>query len=183
MIIKNFNMRKFFVAFFLFALSFQSFGQKIIRDEIDKFEKTRLVETSWVKVLTMTRTIYIQAIASDNVIALRMKLMLGAPPEVFSVEEGESVYLLFSDDSVVKLINPRYTITSTGGGAIGFSGSAAQGLELILGAEDLSKLMGEAKVTALRIKTSKGVVDQEISSDKANELAKCYKLVYDLLNK
>lgn len=176
-------MRKIFVALLLVILSLHSFSQEIIRDEIDKFEKTRLVETSWVKILTMTKTIYIQAIASDDVIALRMKLMLGARPEVFSVEEGQSVYLLFSDDSVVKLTNPHYTITSAGGGSIGFAGSAAQGLELILGAEDLAKLMGDAKVTAIRIKTSKGVVDQEVSSEKADELAKCYKLVYDLLNK
>lgn len=176
-------MKKYLVVFLFFILSLQTFCQEIIRDEVDKFEKTRKVETSWVKVLSLTRTIYIQAASADNLIVLRMRLMLGAPPEVFAVEEGESVYLLFSDDSVVKLLNPHYTITSKGGGAIGFSGSSAQGLELILGAEDLSKLMGEATVTAIRIKTSKGYVDQDISSDKAEELAKCYKLVYDLLDK
>ncbi|WP_139150357.1 hypothetical protein [Flagellimonas zhangzhouensis] len=150
-------------------------GQEIVKNEVDEFTGSRVIESSW-ESLTKNSSLYsyVRFRKIDDEVFLNFKFMIGN--KVFSVDKGEVLYLKFVDDEIVKLFNAEYQLSNFGDGAIGIVGSQMLGVELICLIDNTILLkLKEKNLDKIRVYTSKGYAETNIKSKQAlklNELAR-----------
>lgn len=162
------------VLILLLLSSFPLFSQKIEKDIIDEFTKQRTTYTSWVKVDKGYMSI--RFIAVDDTKCLEYRYQSNRNIEI---DKGAELLFIDSNSNVHKLINGDYAIATIGGGATGFAGSKGLGIranyfgDISFFAKNLKKM---------RIYTTDGYMDRDISNKEAINLQKLYKLFIDTLS-
>ena len=144
-------------------------AQKIEKDIIDEFTKQRTIYTSWVKV--DKGSMKFRFISIDNSVCLEYRYQSN---HVIAIDKGAELLFLESyNNDVHKLTNIEYAIASIGGGATGFAGSNGLGIRTKY-VGDISFFKNNLK--KMRIYTTDGYIDKEISADEAINLQKLYKI-------
>lgn len=170
-------MRKILFAFLVLLLSQLSYSQYLKEDKIDDFTKFHYKSTSWEKLGSNTRGVIHYSISSvDSLIFLNIKYMDGS---VFSISKGDELLLKLENDSIIKTKNLSYSITTIGGGATGFNGSAAYGLNTSYDIKytDLL-LLKKYSILKVRINTSKSFIDIDIKPKYAETFKAALNLIY-----
>ena len=154
-----------------------SFSQKLIKNSTDDFTKMHVKETSWETLKSdFHRTIYFKFKKIDSTSFLYLKISFGG--SVFSIEKGADLMLKDEADSIINLQNLKYTITSTGGGARGYLGSAGQGLEACypIDTYEITALLTK-KISKIRYYMQDGYDEFEIKKSEAESLQQSLRLV------
>lgn len=161
-----------------FICLFMSLGwanaQKIKRNEIDKFTKAHVIETSFEKIngnATSDRNIWIAFKYVDGAECLRLKWCCN---RALSVKQDAKVIFLDEKENTYTFINSEYVLSGKGEGTIGFIGSAMLGLDLQL-IGDCSALE-DKRIEGLRIYTTDGYFDFKISESSSKKISKTYKV-------
>lgn len=149
-------------------------AQKIEKDIIDEFTKQRTIYTSWVKVDKGYMNLRFKSIGDDTYVEYRYQSNC-----VIAI--GKNAELLFIDNSsnVHKLVNSEYAIANIGGGSTGFAGSKGLGIranyvgDISFFANNLEKM---------RIYTTDGYLDRNISTKESDKLKKLYNLFIETLS-
>ena len=170
---------KFFLFLFILPLVCLDINaQKIKINEVDKFTKKCIIETSFEKInggITSNlsyKNVWLAFRRIDNSEFLRIKWCCNA---VVSVVKGAEVIFLDADGNTYSFENNEYEISDYGEGTVGFAGSGLLGLDLWL-IGNCSVLEGK-QIKAIRINTNDGYVDIEISKKASDKITKTY-LVY-----
>lgn len=175
------NHMKNLVFIFLFHFILSVSGQTIKENIVDEFTETSKISTSWETLnMSMKSNIYQRVRKLDNSLWLNLKISLGGG-SVFAVNEGAELFLKLESDSVITLHNQDFTVTSKGGGAHNFMGSAAQGVSLYfkLSKNDLD-LLSRIPIAKFRLYLTKSYIEEGIKSKLANKLKKACDLIKNL---
>ena len=93
-------MKGFILVFLLFPLTAHS--QKVLKDKIDDFTKSHIIETSWEKLLYSWNGIsYYRIRAIDSTILFDLKYMNNS--KIYYIEEKSELLLKFDNDSIIAL--------------------------------------------------------------------------------
>lgn len=172
-------MRNIILVLLLTTSFHYTFGQKIVKNEIDEFTGKAIIETSWETLNRKTKLYsYVRFRKIDNSTFLFFRMGTGSGNKAYSVENGEVLFLKFTDDEILKLTNHQYQITSVGGGAIGLIGSKGLGLELSckIDEEILLKLKDKT-IAKVRVYTSEGYAEAEVNKKHAENFKDLAKLI------
>ena len=154
-----------------------TFGQKLEKDEIDEFTKSRVQVTSW-ETLTKKPPLfsYARLRKIDSLYIFDVKLMGGS--KVFSVEKGEVLYFKFEDDEIIKIYNTEYELSNYGAGAIGLLGSDALGvyLKCLIDNEQLKKLRNKSLIK-IRFYSSNGYREVDVQKKHAEQFMTMMRLI------
>ena len=170
-------MRNIILVLLLTTSFHYTFGQKIVKNEIDEFTGKTVKETSWLTLNKSSKLYsYVRFRKVDSTIYFVFKMMVGN--NVYSVDEGEVLYLKFTDDEVLKISNSHYQLTTYGAGATGLIGSKALGVELtcIINPAILSKLE-EKTLAKVRVYTSQGYAEAEVKKKQADSFKELAELI------
>jgi hypothetical protein len=146
-------------------------------NKVDEFTNHAVKRTSWeTLVMTMKFTTYFRISKIDSIVWLDTKMIIGA--SVFAIGEGQEIMFKLTTDEIVKLPNLKYEVTCRGCGAIGFSGSQAQGISVSypMEPEQISQLM-EYQVEKVRIYTTDGYVEDDVKFENYVKLRNALKLI------
>ena len=169
---------KYFILILLFTTGVNyTFGQKLVKNEVDEFTGKIVKETSWETLNKKSELYsYVRFRKVDSTTYFVFKMMIGNT--VYSVDKGEVLYLKFTDNEIVKLSNSEYQLTTYGGGATGLAGSKMLGVELtcIINKETLLKLE-EKTLVKVRVYTSDGYVEAEVKDKQAENFKELAKLI------
>lgn len=180
-------MRKFILFFFYCIIPFLSISaQKISINKIDKFTKKRIVETSFERISNsnptnlsmLTKRVWIAFGKYDNAEYLRLKW---CSISVLSIEKDAEIIFLDSEGNTYTFKNTEYQISESGKGTAGAFGTGLQGLD-IFAYGDISSLEGK-NITDMRICTTDGVVDFEISKKASDKISKTYQVYKKAISK
>lgn len=150
---------KYLIVSLLVLSSLSLKAQRIEENKIDDFTKTRVTRTSWNYLYKsggwVPLWLGVRVSKINDTYWLNLKIMNGGHVE--SILEGAKFMLMLSNDSVVELANSAYAISCTGCGAIGFVGSAGQGLaaDFMIRNNDVPSLMNNP-IKKVRIYLSDG---------------------------
>jgi hypothetical protein len=161
-------------------------SQEIVRNEIDEFEKVRIIETNWMPIYKgfMPGKTYLFRFSSiDSNIFLDLKIST-TNNKIFSVSEGENKFLLKCNDSIVlRFSNSHYEITESGGGSEGMWGGTTYGLWLRLNINNLEEFLMIKQIEKFRIYTNEGYIDEEISAEKSKQILELVQLFSNTFKK
>lgn len=175
-------MKKTFLFVTLFTILLFAKSQGIDKDYVDEFTKKHVVETEDVSVYNRFGTLKCSFKAVGNEVAMIIRFMT-SPGNVFSIDEGRTIAVLMSDNSVVWFYNPQYTISTLGGGATGFVGSQAPGLKVFAASDSILKLADEnLQIDKFRLYTSKGILDFDVKSDKSMDIKLNFLLILNTMD-
>ncbi|PKP20744.1 MAG: hypothetical protein CVU04_03300 [Bacteroidetes bacterium HGW-Bacteroidetes-20] len=179
-------MKNYFLFLIVLINSFYIFSQEIVKDEIDEFEKIRIIETNWLpmyKGLMPGKTYLFRFSSIDTVKFLDIKIST-TNNMVFSINAGDEKVLLKCNDSLIfKLSNTGYAITERGGGSEGLWGGNTYGIWIKLTHKNFNYFSDIQRITKIRIYTNDGYLEEEISLEKSNEILELYKLFEKTFNK
>ncbi len=166
----------------LFVVFMSANAQRIKRDEIDKFTKKRVIETSFKEIsgsaFSVRKNIWIAFKKNGDLEYMRIKWRCD---DILAVDEGASIMFLDKDGETYEFANSEYTIAERGAGTVGISGTEQPGLNLyVLG--DCS-VFEDKLMTDIRIQTTDGYVDFKIMELQSKALAKTYKVFKKALDK
>ena len=169
-------------------ISANAFCQKITKNQIDKFTKKRIIETSFEQIVSEKNVLTLMnqgkgngsikksfALSFESVndsVFLRLKW---ASDAVVAVATDAKLILLNDKDETFTFKSASYSIAGKGAGATGFYGSAQYGLDLYFYG-DVSKLQSQI-IKSMRIYTTDGYIDLDINKDKTDLFSKLYALL------
>ena len=171
-------MRKLLLSILLIGILLPIMAQELEENEVDEFTGSAIKRTSWETLnMTMKFTAYFRISKINENLYFDLKLMIGGG-EVFSIDEGDQFMLKLENDEIVKLSNLEFTITCTGCGARGISGSAAQGIQVTypITPEQFNMLKNNT-VSKIRIYTSDGYIENEFKLKYYSKLLNALMLV------
>src|SRR5688572_2296325 len=85
----------------LIVLSFNANAQKLLKNEVDKFNKWQVKETSWMYIATQWKSaLTVQARKTDNLVSLNFKVGLH---DVFRIDKGANMQILLSSDETLTI--------------------------------------------------------------------------------
>jgi hypothetical protein len=154
---------------FLIGVTFKSSGQKLEVNKTDDFTKKLVKQTSWE---SLASTIIVNAhycfSLTGDVETFNLKLMMD---KVFFINQDQQIIFKMDNGDIITLTNNAYSITCTGCGAVGFAGSAAEGLEVSyhLDNDQIAKLKA-GKITEVRIFTTTESFDVDIKGKNATKV-------------
>lgn len=154
-----------------------TFGQTLEENKVDEFTNNTVKRTSWETLnMTMKFTAYFRVSSINDHDYFDLKLMLGG--KVFSIGKDQEIMFKLDNGEFVKLPNLKFTITCTGCGAKGYSGSAAQGIKVSypIDKEQFEKLKNNT-VVKIRIYTNDGYVENDTKEKHAKKIQTALKLV------
>jgi len=177
---------------FVLAILFVAMGanaQKIKTNEVDKFTKKRIIETSFEKIVSdnllgstaggrLTKDIWIAFRQVGDNTYLRLKWCTN---NVIALAKDADIILLDSEGNTHTFKNTEFTIAGKGAGTVGFIGSAVYGLDIYM-TGDCSELKGKV-ITDMRINTTDGYIDFEINKKASEKISKTLKVFEDAINK
>ncbi len=173
-------MRNVLLFFFVALLPSLGYAQKIKVDEIDKFTKSRVVETSFEKIVSdknlmgsyggrLMKNIWIAFRRQNETDYLRLKWCTN---NVMALADDADVILLDADGNTYTFKNCGFTVAGKGEGTVGAFGSALYGLNIYL-TGDVCALEGKV-ITDMRINTTDGYMDFELGKKNGEKIAKTY---------
>lgn len=180
-------MKKFLLLSFYCIISFLNVNaQKIVTNEVDKFSKKRVVETSFERISNsnptnlniLTKRVWIAFGKYNDTEYLRLKWCCIS---VLSIKKDAEIIFLDSDGNTYTFKNVEYQISESGKGTAGAFGTGLQGLD-ILAYGDISSLEGK-NITDMRICTTDGFVDFEISKKASDKISKTYQVYKKCISK
>jgi hypothetical protein len=156
-------------------------SQKLELNELDEFTGVSVKRTSWeyfTRGMKNKTSSYFRISKLDSTYYFDLKIAL-QPSKVFSISDGEKIMLMLDDKTVYKLDNLEYTVSSTGAGAIGLSGSGMYGVNIsCISAEDRNfEKLKTNLITKVRIYTTDGYVEDEVKEDFAKKVMTAISLV------
>lgn len=169
-----------FFTVIIVGIGSQTFGQKLEENEVDEFTNNKIKRTSW-ETLNMTTkfTAYFRISRINSHDYFELKMMFGGyRGKVFSIDKDQEIMFKLNNGEFVKLPNLEYTITCTGCGAKGLSGSSAQGIKVsyLLNKEEF-EILKNNKVIKMRIYTNDGYVESEIKEKHVKKIPKALELI------
>lgn len=161
---------------FAFLLPVACISQELIIDKTDEFTKTKILRTSW-EPLTRKQSFYcfVQAskLNNDHIIAFKINLR-----RVFSIHEGDAIFLKLANDSIVTLRSTKSRISCRGCAEVGLTTAYMDGIELSIPiSPDTYEILTSSPVTKIRINTSGGYIEEEIKEKAGQMILKELKLV------
>lgn len=176
-------MKKLFL-FFAFA-SFcviSANAQKIKVNEVDKFTKKQIIETSFEKIVSdksmlgsmggrLMKNIWIAFRKSGDNEYLRLKWCTN---NVIALDANADIIFLDSEGNTYTFKNTEFTVAGEGEGTVGAFGSALYGLDIYM-VGDCSALEGK-EFTDMRINTTNGYIDFELNKKATKTISKTYKV-------
>jgi hypothetical protein len=164
----------------VFALS--SFGQKIKTDEVDKFTKERIVETSFEKIVSdksplgstggrLMKNIWVAFRQVGDVTFLRLKWCTN---QVLALSENADIIFLDSDGNTYTFKNTDFTVSGQGEGTVGAFGSALYGLNIYMVGD--CSVLKDKTITDMRIHLTDGYMDFQLNKKDAKVLADTFAL-------
>lgn len=170
-------MKKIVAFFTLLSILSSVNCQSIKKDYYDDFTKKHIVETEDVSVYNRFGTLSCSFKAVGNEVLMVVRFMT-TPGHAFSIDEGKTIAVLMSDNSVLWFYNPQFTVSSLGGGATGFAGSQAPGLTVFAASDSILKLSDDnLLIDKFRLYTNNGMVDFDVKSNKAMDIKKNFQLI------
>lgn len=165
-------MRKIIAFLSVCLICVSASAQKITKSEVDKFNKTKTVETSWIGLKSdlagKSYTVAFYAFGGKDFFRIKINKCTTA------IAEGTNVTILMDNGDTHNLTVFEDAIAAPGKGATKLFGAALPGVE-ILAVGDMS-FFADGLVTGIRINTVDGYLDTEVSDKKAVEIQKAYKL-------
>ena len=172
-------MKKLFLIVVLCVLSISANAQKIKVNEVDKFTKKQVIETSFEKIVSdksvlgssggrLMKNIWIKV--GDNEY-LRLKWCTN---NVLALSKNADVILLDDKGNTYTFQNTEFTVAGEGEGTVGAFGSALYGLNIYMRG-DCSALEDKV-ITDMRINTTDGYIDFELNKKAAATISKTYKV-------
>ena len=156
--------------------------QNLKKDYYDDFTKKHIVETENVSIYNRFGTLNCSFKAVGNELCMIIRFMT-SPGQVFSIDEGKTIAVLMSDNSVIWFNNPQYTVSSLGGGATGFAGSQAPGLRVIAISDSILRISDDKLlIDKFRLYTSNGLLDFDVKSNKANDIRMNFQLILEKMD-
>jgi hypothetical protein len=151
-------------------------AQKVIEDKTDEFTKHQIKRTSWDRIVFGNSFVaHSQVSKVDNTVFLNLKIMRSG---VFAVEDGGKLMLMVATDSALTLTNQKYQISCRGCGAVGLSGSDAQGIDLSFTVSpDVMTYLAGHSLKKIRLYTTSGYLEAEIKSKNSSVLSSQLKLM------
>jgi hypothetical protein len=157
-----------------------SFGQELKEDKVDKFTKKAVKKTSWEKLIgkggmsSLSTNYRISKIDNDKFFELKMMMN----NKVYSVNKGDKIIFLFTNDETVELSAMETQVASKGAGATGYVGSEGWGTHTIyqLTEENISKFKTNI-IKSVRIYTSEKYVEDDVSDKLSKAINKCLELI------
>lgn len=153
----------------LLIICSNAFAQKLVTNKTDEFTGKKVKETS---VETLARPLKMSGFSYDFTfkkvdedLFFKLKIM-SLSNSVFAIKDGGVFMIKMEDDSIISLSNSEYTISKTGGGSSGFSGSAVQGATLYFPvSKQYADLLKSKKIVKVRIYTTEGYSEQDVKSN------------------
>lgn len=167
------------IAILLLMLPLCCFSQKIVRDEVDEFTKTKIKETSWEPgVRDMKIYTFFRVRVLDNDIILGLKFMQTNRDKILSIYQDDPLMLLLKNDTVVTLKCLKSVVSCKGCGAKGFSGSSAYGINAsyYVDLESL-ELLKQFPIKKMRIYTTDGYIPVEFNDENGTVVKELLRLV------
>lgn len=160
-------------------------AQKIKVNEIDKFTKQQVIETSFEKIVSdksvlgssggrLMKNIWIAFRKVNDNEYLRLKWCTN---NVLAMDSNADVIFLDEEGNTYTFQNTDFTVAGKGEGTVGAWGSALYGLNIYL-TGDCSALEGKV-ITDMRINTTDGYIDFELNKKATNTISKTYKVFKD----
>lgn len=186
-------MKKLFVLLIITTICLSGNAQKIKRNEIDKFTKKQIVETSFEKIVSdknamnkmlgadsggLHKNIWIAFYQNGETSYLRLKWSCNS---VLALSGNSDIIFLDSDGNTYTFDNTSFTVAGRGEGATGFVGSAIYGLD-IYATGDLDALKNKT-ITDMRIHTTDGYMDFKIDKKASDKITKTYILFESTISK
>lgn len=153
-------------------------AQQIAENKIDDFTHHKIVRTTWEPIIQKFGgriIVHIRISEIDSTFFLDLKLMgMG----VTSMQEGANLMLKTDTDSIITLHNLKYQLTCSGCGAVGISGSEAEGLDLSFVLQrGAREFLIAHKINKIRIYTTDGYEEEEVPDKRARVFINELKLV------
>jgi hypothetical protein len=163
-------------------------AQKIKKDQIDKFTKERIIETSFEKIVSdknllgstggrLMKNIWIAFHQNGDKTFLRLKWCTN---QVLALSEDADIIFLDSDSNTYTFTNSDFTVAGIGEGTVGAFGSALYGLNIYMNGD--FSLLKDKIITDMRIHTTDGYIDFEINKKASETISKTYKVFENALN-
>jgi hypothetical protein len=154
-------MKKTLLAFLFSPLL--STAQKIEENKVDDFTHAKIIRTTWqpiVRKLGASVIAHIRVSKIDDQEYLDLRVMGSG---IISINEGDKLMLKTDKDSIITLSNLKYQIACSGCGAVGFAGSALQGLDLKFPmSPDKRDFLIMHKLVKIRLYTSGGYWEDDV---------------------
>lgn len=175
-------MKKLFLIVVLCVLSISANAQKIKVNEVDKFTKKQVIETSFEKIVSdksvlgssggrLMKNIWIAFRKVGDNEYLRLKWCTN---NVLALSKNADVILLDDKGNTYTFQNTEFTVAGEGEGTVGAFGSALYGLNIYMRG-DCSALEDKV-ITDMRINTTDGYIDFELNKKAAATISKTYKV-------
>lgn len=162
--------------FCLLILPVVCVSQELTINKTDEFTKAKILRTSW-EPLTRKQAFYcfVQAGKLDNDHLLAFKINLR---RVFSIHEGDAIFLKLANDSIVTLRSTKSKISCRGCAEVGLTTAYMDGIELSIPiAPDTYELLTSSPLVKIRINTTGGYIEEEIKEKAGQLIIKELKLV------
>lgn len=168
-------------------------AQKIKKNEVDKFTKKQIIETSFEKIANdknamnkmlgadsggIHKNVWIAFLQNGETSFLRLKWSCNS---VLALSDDSDIIFLDSDGNTYTFDNTSFTISGKGEAATGFVGSAIYGLD-IYATGNISALKGKL-ITDMRIQTTDGYIDFKIDKKSSDKITKTYDMFEATLDK
>lgn len=171
-------MKKLFTILLIIAINSTFYSQVLKENKIDEFLKLEVKTTSWEQLTSKSarNLIYFRICKSDNNYFFDFKFI---NRDVFSVSENDVLMLKFDNDNIYSLYCIKSSTTTIGGGAIGFWGSQAYGINVTYQSNQDKELtlLSKHKVTKIRFYKSNGFVEEDIKPQYAQKIINAINLV------
>jgi hypothetical protein len=176
-------MRTFIFVALIAIFPLTLLSQKIKVDEVDKFTKLRVIETTFEKVSSdnsplgttggrMMKNVWAGIKQVNGTNYLRLKWCSN---KVFAMGEGAHVIFLDRQGETYKYENAEYTLSGIGEGTVGYVGSLIYGLDIYL-LGDVTQLL-QKEIDAFRIYTTDGYVDFDVTKKGNGVFSKLVELI------
>ena len=175
-------MKKVLLMISLFGILAMSVkAQEIVKNEKDEFTGRHIVETGWVKLVWMSKSLPSCVCAKirciDGKMFLDLKVMTGKG-DVISTDDA--AMFLDTEKNVYKLMPTGIFHSTVGGGSINLVGSQGFGFEATYKG-DLS-FINKNRIEKMRIYTTSGYYEAEIKEKRYKKFSEMYDLVKDAIS-
>ena len=174
--------RKSLIMLALIVLTSGAFAQKIKTNEVDKFTKKKVIETSFEKIVSdnsvlgstggrLMKNIWIAFRQVGDNEYLRLKWCTN---NVIALSENADVIFLDNEGNTYTFKNTGFTAAGQGEGTVGMYGSALYGLNIYLTGD--CSLLENKNITDMRINTTEGYIDFKIDKKSFEVISMTYQV-------
>lgn len=164
----------------LYALSANA--QKIKVNEVDKFTKKQVIETSFEKIVSdksmlgsmggrLMKNIWIAFRKVGDNEYLRLKWCTN---NVLALAANADIIFLDDKGNTYTFQNTEFTVAGEGEGTVGAMGAALYGLNIYMRGD--CSALEDKTITDMRINTTEGYIDFELNKKAATTISKTYKV-------